>query len=72
MIRVNPEFDILKELAGLGWTSYELRKQKIFSESSIQRLRKGGLPSWKELDWICKVTMYKPFEIIQFVDDRYS
>ena len=70
MIRVRNGIDILAMLASCGFTSYELRKQKILSESSIQRLRKGGLPSWKELDFICKTLNYDISEIVEFVDDR--
>ena len=70
MIRVRNGVDILAMLASCGFTSYELRKQKILSESSIQRLRKGGLPSWKELDFICKTLNYDISEIVEFIDDR--
>lgn len=70
MIRVKEGIDILALLADCGFTSYVLRKEKIFSESSIQRLRKGGLPSWSELDFICKTLMYDINEIVEFVDDR--
>jgi DNA-binding Xre family transcriptional regulator len=70
MIRVKEDVNILALLASCGFTSYELRKNKIFSESSIQRLRKGGLPNWKELDFICKTLNYDISEIVEFVDDR--
>ena len=70
MIRVREGVDILAMLGSCGFTSYVLRKNKIFSESSIQRLRKGGLPSWAELDFICKTLNYDIGEIVEFVDDR--
>ena len=70
MIRVREGIDLLEELKGCGFTTYVLRKEKIFSESSIQRLRKGELPSWKELDFICKTTMLDISELIEFIDDR--
>lgn len=70
MIRVREGVNLLELLGELGFTTYRLRKDKIFSESSIQRLRKDGLPSWQELDYICKVTMYDISELIEFVDDR--
>ena len=70
MIRVKEGVNILDMLARCGYTSYALRKERIFSESSIQRLRNGGLPSWKELDFICKVLKYDISEVIEFIDDR--
>ena len=70
MIRVKKGLNMLELLGGLGFTSYKLRKEKIFSESSIQKLRNGGLPSWKELDFICKITMLDISDLIEFIDDR--
>lgn len=70
MIKWRNDINVLEMLAGCGFTSYELRRQKIFGEATIQKLRKGGLPSWKELDFICKILAYDVGELIEFVDDR--
>ena len=70
MIKIRDGINILDMLARCGFTSYELRKQKIFGEATIQKLRRGGLPSWQELDFICQTTAYDVGEIIQYVDDR--
>ena len=70
MIRVKEGIDILDILGRSGYTTYTLRKEKIFGESSIQRLRKGGLPSWKELDFFCQKTCYRIEEVVEFVPDQ--
>ena len=70
MIRVKEGVDILDMLSKCAYTSYALRKEKIFSQSSIQRLRKGGLPSWKELDFICSVSAHDISEIVEYVPDK--
>ena len=70
MIRVREGINIPEELSRCGFTSYALRKGKIMGESSIQRLRDGGLPSWKELDFICKTLNYDISEVVEFIDDR--
>ena len=70
MIRVRRGVNILDELAKCGFTAYVLRKANYFSESSIQRLRKGGLPSWKELDFICNITRLEIQEVIEFIPDN--
>ena len=69
MIRVKQGVDILDELSKSGFTSYALRKGNYFSQSSIQRLRKGGLPSWKELDFVCNITRRRIDELIEFIPD---
>lgn len=70
MIRIREGIDILQMLAGCGFTAYQLRKQRIFGEATIQKLRKGGLPSWKELDFICSIIAYQPGELIEYVEDK--
>ena len=70
MIRVRDGVNLLELLAGCGFTSYELRKQRIFGEKTIQKLRRGGLPSWRELDFICTVTACRPEEIIEYRPDK--
>lgn len=66
MIKWRDGINVLEMLAGCGFTAYELRKQKIWGEATIQKFRKGGLPTWKELNFICKVTAYDVGELIEF------
>ena len=66
MIRWREGINVLEMLSGCGFTAYELRKQKIWGEATIQKFRKGGLPSWKELNFICKVLNYQVGELIEF------
>ena len=66
MIRVREGVDLLGILAGQGFTTYELRRQGLFGERTIQKLRAGGLPSWRELDVICSLTMRDVSELIEW------
>lgn len=69
MIRYKEGIDVLEMLKACGYTTYELRRQKIFGEATIQKFRKGGLPSWNELDFICSITAYNVGELIEYCDD---
>lgn len=69
MIRVKEGIDLLAMLRACGYSTYELRRQKIFGEATIQKLRKGGMPSWRELDFICSVTAYDVGELIEHVSE---
>ena len=71
MFRYREGINPLDELKKCGFTTYELRKQKIFGEKTIQRLREGKLPSWEALDFICSTTALEPWEIIEYVRERY-
>ena len=47
--------DVLEELKKAGYSSYRLRKEKIFGEANIQRLRTKGNASMDTLGTICKL-----------------
>lgn len=66
MIQWREGINPLELLANSGFTTYQLRKQKIWGEATIQKFRKGGLPTWKELNFICKVSAYKIEDLIVF------
>ena len=71
MITYKKGINVLEMLAACGFTTYKLRKEGVLGEAAIQKLRKGGLPSWRELDYICRITAYRIDEIIEFRDERY-
>ncbi len=66
MIRWKDGVNVLVELSKCGYTAYELRKQRIFGEAAIQKLRRGGLPSWRELDFICHALCCDIGDLIEF------
>lgn len=51
------KIDVLEELKGKGYNTTRLRKEKILSESTIQRLREGKTSvSCDSIGTICSVT----------------
>ena len=44
------KFDVLDALRAAGYTTYKLRKDKIFGERVIQQLRNGEIVSWATID----------------------
>ena len=49
------KIDILEALKEKGYSSYNLRKEKLLSESTIQKLRSGEGVSWANIDTLCKL-----------------
>lgn len=47
--------DILDELRANGYSSYRLRKEKIFGERTIQQLREGQAVSWEVICKVCSL-----------------
>ena len=64
------KIDVLSALSAAGFTSYKLRKEKIMGESTRTKIRAGGLPSWHELNTICKQLKVQPGDIIEYVEDQ--
>ena len=52
--------DILEKLKEKGFTSYRIRKEKLLSESALQKLREGKLLSWNELERVCAMLDCQP------------
>ena len=49
------KIDVLDALKEKGYSSYTLRKEKLLSESTIQKLREGEGVAWDNLDTLCRL-----------------
>lgn len=64
------KMDLLNELKKAGFNTSVLRKNKIMGEATIQKIRKGGLPSWAELNKICSLLSCQPGDLVEYVPDE--
>jgi len=64
------KMDILSALKEVGYTSYKLRQEKLLGESSIQKLRDEKLPSWNELNTICRLLGKQVGDLVEYVPDE--
>ncbi len=63
------KINVIEALKEKGITTYTLRKEKILSESTIQKLR-GGLPvSWENLETLCKLLDCDIGNILEYVKE---
>ena len=49
------KIDVLDALKEKGYSSYTLRREKLLSESTIQKLREGEGVAWDNLDTLCRL-----------------
>ena len=61
--------DILAALKEKGITTYQIRKEKLLSESTVQKLRAGVGVSWENLETLCQLLDCQPYELIEYVKD---
>lgn len=68
-IRYKPEVDILAMLKNAGYSTYRLRKEKILGESVLQKFRDRELPSWGEMEVICRLLECQPGDLVEYVPE---
>ena len=61
--------DLLACLKDAGYSSYRLRRDKLLGESVLTKLRSGGLPSWNEMNVICRLLNRQP-DFLEYIPDR--
>lgn len=60
------KIDVLAELKKKGYSSYRLRKERIFGEATIQKIRTGELVSWENISTICRLLECQPGDIVEY------
>ena len=63
------KIDVLEALKERGYSSYSLRKEKILSESTIQKLRDGKGLSWDNLNTLCKLLECDISDILEYQEE---
>ena len=62
--------NILEQLKAAGYSTYRIRKEKIFGEATVQVLRKNNLISWEVLNKICRMLNVQPGDLLEYVPDQ--
>lgn len=62
--------DILAALKKAGYSTYRLRKEKILSESTIQKFRDGELVTGDNLALLCKLLNCQPGDILEYISEE--
>lgn len=60
------KIDVLEALKEKGYSSYSLRKEKLLSESTIQKLRSGEGVSWDNLETLCGLLDCDISELLEY------
>ena len=60
------KIDVLEALKAKGYSSYILRKEKLLSESTIQKLRNGEGVAWDNLEILCKLLDCDICDILEY------
>ncbi len=64
------KFNVLERLKNSGISTYKIRKDKVLSESTLQRLRQNQIVSIEIIDILCQLLKCQPGDIIEYMDEK--
>lgn len=64
------KIDVLSVLKEQGYTTHRLRKEKLLSESTIQKLRTGEGVSWSNIETLCRLLNFQPGDLVEYIKDE--
>ena len=59
------KIDVLAALKEAGYSSYRLRKEKLLSESTLQKLRDGIIVSTDIIEQLCGLLNCQPGDLLE-------
>ena len=59
----------METLRNAGFTPSFVRKNRIFSESTMTKFRRGDMVQYTELDRLCSVLRLQPGDIVEYIPD---
>lgn len=59
------KIDVLAALKEAGYSSYRLRKEKLLSESTLQKLRDGIIVSTDVIEQLCELLNCQPGDLLE-------
>ena len=62
------KIDVLEALKAAGYSTYKIRKEKIMSESTLQKFRDGEIVNPDNMALICKLIGCQPGDILEYVE----
>lgn len=62
--------DILPRLSKAGWPAPRLRREKVFSESTMANIRHGGVINTNTIDKICRLLQCPVEDVLCYVPDE--
>ena len=63
------KINLLNALKEAGYSTYRIRKDKLLSESTVQKLRNNTAVSWENIEQLCRLLECQPGDILEFVKE---
>jgi putative transcriptional regulator len=63
------KIDIIAALKDKGYTTYKIQKEKLLSQSTLQKLRNKEPIAWANIEIICRLLNCQPGDILEYVGE---
>lgn len=63
------KFDVLQALKNAGFNTNRIRKEKLLSESTLQKFRSGEMVHTSSIDTICRLLNCQPGDILEYKEE---
>lgn len=63
------KMDVLEALKASGYNTTRIRREGLFSQSTLQKLRTGGQLSWSNIEMICKLLDCQPGDLLEYTPE---
>lgn len=62
--------NIISALKDAGYSTYRLRKEKLFGEATIQKFRNNEPVSWENISLLCKLLNCQPGDLMEYCPEE--
>ena len=69
-ILIKYKIDVLQALKNAGYSTYKIRKDKIFNEAQLQYIREDKLLTQDALNKLCKLLDCQPGDLMEYIPDE--
>lgn len=60
------KIDVLQAITEAGYTSYQIRREKLLGENALQAVRDNKMIGMKALDQLCSLLDLQPGDLIKY------
>ncbi|MBQ8814113.1 MAG: helix-turn-helix transcriptional regulator [Lachnospiraceae bacterium] len=64
------KINIVSALKDAGYSTYRLRKERLFGEATIQKFRNNELVSWENISTVCELLRCQPGDFLEYLPDQ--
>ena len=64
------KIDILNALKEKGFNTNRIRKEGLFSQSTLQKFRPNQGVDWKNIEQVCRLLECQPSDFMEYIEDN--